>query len=107
WTRIPITVAWSTPGAALLVTTGAVEGGWPAAVGAFLVAGLLIVLTGLIPPLGALIARIPTSVAQAMLAGVLLQLCLAPITGAVANPTGVVPVILVWLVVVQRFSRGA
>ena len=107
WTRIPITVAWSTPGAALLVTTGAVEGGWPAAVGAFLVAGLLIVLTGLIPPLGALIARIPTSVAQAMLAGVLLQLCLAPITGAVANPAGVLPVIAVWLLGMRFFPRWA
>ena len=107
WTKMPITVAWSTPGAALLVTTGAVEGGWPAAVGAFLVAGVLIVLTGLVPPLGALIARIPTSVAQAMLAGVLLQLCLGPITGAVANPAGVVPVVLVWLVGVRFFPRWA
>ena len=34
--RMPITAAWSTPGAALLAATGAVEGGWPAAVGAFL-----------------------------------------------------------------------
>ena len=107
WTRIPITVAWSTPGAALLVSTGAVEGGWPAAVGAFLVAGLLIVLTGLIPPLGALIGRIPTSVAQAMLAGVLLQLCLGPITGAVANPAGVLPVIAVWLLGMRFFPRWA
>ena len=107
WSRLPITVAWSTPGAALLVTTGAVEGGWPAAVGAFLVTGLLIVVTGLVPPLGDLIARIPTSVAQAMLAGVLLQLCLGPITGAVANPAGVIPVVLVWLVGVRFFPRWA
>ena len=107
WSRLPITVAWSTPGAALLVTTGAVEGGWAAAVGAFLVVGLLIVVTGLVPPLGDLIARIPTSVAQAMLAGVLLQLCLGPITGAVANPAGVLPVVLVWLVGMRFFPRWA
>ncbi|HCS62217.1 MAG TPA: benzoate transporter, partial [Microbacterium sp.] len=31
--RMPITVAWSTPGAALLAATGLVEGGWPAATG--------------------------------------------------------------------------
>ena len=36
-TRQPISVAWSTPGAALLASTGAVRGGWPAAVGAFLI----------------------------------------------------------------------
>jgi len=102
WTRMPITAAWSTPGAALLVATGAVEGGWPAAVGAFLVTGALIVLTGLLPQLGALVSRIPTSIAQAMLAGILLQLCLGPITGLATNPLAVAPVVVVWLLA-QRF----
>ncbi|MFK4761924.1 benzoate/H(+) symporter BenE family transporter [Microbacterium sp. ZW T5_45] len=101
--RMPITAAWSTPGAALLAATGTVEGGWPAAVGAFLLAAALILLTALWPALGALIARIPPSIAQAMLAGVLLPLCLAPISGLVENPWGVVPVVLTWLV----FSRLA
>ena len=105
--RMPITVAWSTPGAALLVATGTVEGGWPAAVGAFLVTAALILLTALWPALGALIARIPPSIAQAMLAGVLLPLCLAPITGMVANPWGVVPVVLTWLVFARLAPRWA
>ena len=105
--RMPITVAWSTPGAALLAATGVVEGGWPAAVGAFLVVGALVVLTGLWPHLGRLIARIPPSIAQAMLAGVLLPLCLAPITGIVANPWGVVPVVLTWLVFARLAPRWA
>lgn len=105
WTRMPITVAWSTPGAALLASTGMVQGGWPAAVGAFFVAGVLIVLTGLIPALGALIARIPASVAQAMLAGVLLQLCLGPITGLAVNPLEVAPVVAVWLLAMRFAPR--
>ncbi|WP_336500278.1 benzoate/H(+) symporter BenE family transporter [Microbacterium paraoxydans] len=105
--RMPITAAWSTPGAALLVATGSVEGGWPAAVGAFLVTAALILLTALWPALGALIARIPPSIAQAMLAGVLLPLCLAPITGAVANPWGVLPVVLTWLVFARLAPRWA
>ncbi|WP_292786369.1 MULTISPECIES: benzoate/H(+) symporter BenE family transporter [unclassified Microbacterium] len=105
--RMPITAAWSTPGAALLVATGSVEGGWPAAVGAFLVTAALILLTALWPALGALIARIPPSIAQAMLAGVLLPLCLAPITGVVANPWGVVPVVLTWLVFARLAPRWA
>ncbi|WP_292761971.1 benzoate/H(+) symporter BenE family transporter [Microbacterium sp. UBA3486] len=105
--RMPITVAWSTPGAALLVATGTVEGGWPAAVGAFLVTAALILLTALWPALGALIARIPPSIAQAMLAGVLLPLCLAPITGIVANPWGVAPVVLTWLVFARLAPRWA
>ncbi len=107
WTRMPITVAWSTPGAALLASTGTVGGGWPAAVGAFLVTGALILLTGLVPQLGALIARIPASVAHAMLAGVLLQLCLGPITGLAANPLGVAPVVAVWLLALQFLPRWA
>ncbi|MCZ4301765.1 benzoate/H(+) symporter BenE family transporter [Microbacterium oxydans] len=105
--RMPITVAWSTPGAALLVATGTVEGGWSAAVGAFLVTAALILLTALWPALGAMIARIPPSIAQAMLAGVLLPLCLAPITGIVANPWGVVPVVLTWLVFARLAPRWA
>lgn len=105
--RMPITVAWSTPGAALLVATGAVEGGWSAAVGAFLITAALILLTALWPALGALIARIPPSIAQAMLAGVLLPLCLAPITGIVANPWGVVPVVLTWLLFARLAPRWA
>ena len=105
--RMPITAAWSTPGAALLVATGSVEGGWPAAVGAFLVTAALILLTALWPALGALIARIPPSIAQAMLAGVLLPLCLAPITGVVANPWGVVPGVLTWLGFARLAPRWA
>lgn len=105
--RMPITVAWSTPGAALLVATGAVEGGWSAAVGAFLITAALILLTALWPALGALIARIPPSIAQAMLAGVLLPLCLAPVTGIVANPWGVVPVVLTWLLFARLAPRWA
>jgi benzoate membrane transport protein len=105
--RMPMTVAWSTPGAALLAATGSVEGGWPAAVGAFLVTAALILLTALWPALGSLIARIPPSIAQAMLAGVLLPLCLAPITGIVANPWGVIPVVLTWLIVSRLAPRWA
>src|SRR5215210_7101733 len=42
WLRMPISIAWSTPGMALLATTGAVTGGFPAAVAAFIVVGALI-----------------------------------------------------------------
>ncbi|WP_029897898.1 benzoate/H(+) symporter BenE family transporter [Nocardia brasiliensis] len=102
--RMPITLAWSTPGAALLASTGAVAGGWPAAVGAFAITGVLIVITGLWQRLGKLVAAIPVEIAQAMLAGVLLPLCLAPVKAVQTSPAVVVPVILVWLVL-QRFAK--
>ncbi|MCD2499562.1 benzoate/H(+) symporter BenE family transporter [Microbacterium nymphoidis] len=106
-TRMPVTSAWSTPGAALLAGASAVDGGWPAAVGAFIVTGLLIVVTGVWPFLGALVTRIPAPLAQAMLAGVLLPLCVAPVTGAVTNPWGVLPVIAVWLLGLRFLPRWA
>ena len=102
--RIPLTLAWSTPGAALLASTGVVRGGWPAAIGAFLVVGGLIVVTGLWPRLGQAIAAIPAPIAQAMLAGVVLELCLTPVRGFAAHPQDVGPILLAWLVLL-RFAR--
>ncbi|MCX4097323.1 benzoate/H(+) symporter BenE family transporter [Nocardia sp. alder85J] len=101
--RIPITLAWSTPGAALLASTGAVAGGWAAAIGAFVVTGVLIVLTGFWSRLGRVIAAIPVEIAQAMLAGVLVPLCLAPVRAVTVSPAVVVPVLVVWLLL-QRFA---
>ncbi|WP_280346373.1 benzoate/H(+) symporter BenE family transporter [Nocardia neocaledoniensis] len=101
--RIPITLAWSTPGAALLASTGLVAGGWAGAVAAFAVTGVLIVITGLWQRLGSLVAAIPVPIAQAMLAGVLVPLCLAPVRALQTSPAVVVPVIVVWLVL-QRYA---
>lgn len=105
--KIPVTLAWSTPGAALLVSAGMVDGGWPAAVGAFVVVGVLIVLTGLLPSLGRLMTKIPTPLAQAMLAGVLLPLCLAPFKSLGEVPLLVGPVALCWLVMMKFAARWA
>ncbi|WP_067846594.1 benzoate/H(+) symporter BenE family transporter [Nocardia lijiangensis] len=102
--RMPITLAWSTPGAALLAGTGTIAGGWQAALGAFALTGVLIVITGLWQRLGNLVAAIPVEIAQAMLAGVLVPLCLAPVEAVAVSPAVVVPVILVWLVL-QRFAK--
>ncbi|GAB3284451.1 benzoate/H(+) symporter BenE family transporter [Microbacterium lacusdiani] len=106
-TRMPVVLAWSTPGAALLATAAVPEGGWPAAVGAFLVAGVLIVLTALWPGLSRLVAAIPAPIAQAMLAGVLVGLCLTPVRGVVEDPLAVAPVILVWLVLMRLAATWA
>jgi benzoate membrane transport protein len=105
--RIPLTLAWSTPGAALLASTGVVHGGWPAAVGAFLAVGALIIVTGLWPWLGGLVAAIPAPIAQAMLAGVVLQLCLAPVRGFAAHPWEVGPILLTWLVLLRVARKWA
>ncbi|MFE4198137.1 benzoate/H(+) symporter BenE family transporter [Paenarthrobacter sp. NPDC056912] len=103
--KMPVTLAWSTPGAALLASAGMVDGGWPAAVGAFLIVGVLILLTGLLPVLGRLMAKIPTALAQAMLAGVLLPLCLAPFKSLGSAPLFVAPVVVCWVVLMKFAPR--
>lgn len=105
--KMPIILVWSTPGAALLAGMSTVDGGWSAAVGAFMLAGVAYVLTGLWPALGRLVARIPSPIAQAMLAGVVLELCLAPVDGLVDNPGAIVPIALVWLAGVRLAPRWA
>ena len=84
--RMPILLAWSTPGAALLAQSAPLPGGFPEAVGAFLASGVLIVAAGLWKPLGRAVAAIPAPLANAMLAGVLLGLCLAPVRAISARP---------------------
>jgi benzoate membrane transport protein len=102
--RMPISIAWSTPGAALLVATGHVHGGWPAAVGAFLACAALIVVAGLSPWLARAIAAIPRPIAGAMLAGVILSLCTAPVRAVIDVPSLAVPVVLTWALL-TRFAR--
>jgi len=103
-THMPISVAWSTPGAALLVSTGMIEGGFAGAVGAFLISGLFLVIAGLWKPLGQAIASIPASLANAMLAGILLHLCLAPVHAVAEKPLVGLAVVVTW-VLVAHFKR--
>jgi hypothetical protein len=91
--------------AALLIAAGPQQGGFAAAVGAFLLCGALIVLSGLVWPLGRLIAAIPPPIAGATLAGVLLlPLCLAPVKAVAEVPLLAVPLVLVWALV-GRLAR--
>ncbi len=104
-TKLPISIAWTTPGAALLATSGgAVPGGFPAAVGAFMLCGLLIFIAGLWKPLGRWVAAIPAPLANAMLAGVLLPLCLAPVKAVAADPWLGLPIVLSWALM-ARWKR--
>jgi benzoate membrane transport protein len=106
-TRLPVIFAWSTPGAALLAGATVPGGGYADAVGAFVVAGALYALTGLFRPLGELVARIPMPLANAMLAGVLLVLCVEPFLALADEPAAIAPVLLTWLVLVRVARRWA
>ncbi len=70
--RAPVVTAWSTPGAAMLITSAA---GVPMAeaIGAFVVSAVLLALSGFTGWFERAMNRIPISIAAGMLAGVLLR----------------------------------
>lgn len=95
--RMPIVTAWSTPGAALIAATSGISVN--AAVGGFVFAAALILLTAAFRPLGMLIERIPKSIASAMLAGVLLSFVLAIFDHLDTEPYLVIPLLLLFAVI--------
>jgi benzoate membrane transport protein len=106
-TRIPLPAAWSTPGAALLLAAGAPSGGFGAAVGAFLVCGVLLAASGLWGALVRLVTAIPTPLAAAMTASILLPVCFGPARAVADVPGQAIPVVLTWGVLVLVARRLA
>ncbi len=93
--KMPIITAWSTPGAALIV--GSATGiSYQSALGAFVVAGILMVVTGLVKPFERAIEKMPSAIAAAMLAGVLVTYVLKVPAASLAAPWLVVPLIIVF-----------
>jgi benzoate membrane transport protein len=99
--RVPVLTAWSTPGAALLVT-GVSGVTMPQAVGAFMVASALIVLVGATGWFESAMRRIPHTLGAAMLAGVLFRF---GVEGFAAMQTQLLLVLLMFGVylVMRRF----
>jgi benzoate membrane transport protein len=95
--KMPLSVVWSTPGAALLAGSTVTGIGFTNAMGGVLLSGALLALTGLWPKLGQLVSLIPKSIASAMLAGVIFSFCVAPFAASAAYPALVLPVIAIWL----------
>ncbi|TPW70143.1 benzoate/H(+) symporter BenE family transporter [Schumannella sp. 10F1B-5-1] len=105
--RLPLSFAWSTPGAAVLVAAGATTGDYSAAVGAFLVASALMVITGFWPWLARMATSIPKPIASAMLAGILFPICISPVQATVEHPLLALPPIVIWLLLSRLAPRWA
>ncbi len=101
-TRMPVITAWSTPGAALLVTSLA-NYSYGDAVGAFLLAALAMTAVGVSGLFGKLIARVPPGIVAAMLAGILFSFGTAAFHSLGVAPM-VVAAVLVGYLMVKRFS---
>ncbi|MCR9134871.1 MAG: benzoate/H(+) symporter BenE family transporter [Alphaproteobacteria bacterium] len=95
--RMPIVTAWSTPGAVLIVATSGIS--INAAVGAYMFAAVLILLTAAFRPISALIERIPKSIASAMLAGVVLSFVLAIFDHVGTEPYLVIPLLILFAII--------
>ncbi|MBF5045182.1 benzoate/H(+) symporter BenE family transporter [Aggregicoccus sp. 17bor-14] len=104
--RRPVVTAWSTPGAALLVTS--VPGLSPGALSAaFLASGLLVLLAGVTRGFERAISRIPLPLASGMLAGVLLRFGLEAFASIRTSPLLVLGMFAAWLVGRRLWPRYA
>ncbi|MBJ7597347.1 MAG: benzoate transporter [Candidatus Nephthysia bennettiae] len=102
WTRMPVITAWSTPGAALLVTSLPFYN-YGDAIGAFVLAAIATTAVGFSGMFGKLIARVPTGIVSAMLAGILFSFGTEMFQSLGVAPL-VVSAVLVGYLVVKRFS---
>lgn len=99
--RMPILIGWSTPGAALLA--GSLTGvTMPEAIGAFIVASLLTLLSGVTGVFERVMAHIPRALTSAMLAGILLHFGLN-IFVAMQDQTLLITVLLITYLLGKRF----
>jgi len=85
FTRQPVVVAWSVPGAALLLTALG-NYSYSDAIGAYIVAGVLSLALGVTGLFGKMLAAVPKPILAAVLAGVLLPFVLNVAGSVVAAP---------------------
>ncbi len=105
-TRMPVITAWSTPGAALLVTSlGAYS--YAEAIGAFVVTGVVITLVGLTGVFGRLMRLVPAAVVSAMLAGILFSFGTGVFTSLKTAPWIAGAVLLAYLLGKRWLARYA
>ncbi len=98
--------AWSTPGAALL-TSALADYPYAEAIGAFVVAGVLMAVVGATGLFGRILDRIPPAIVAAMLAGILFPFALAAFAALSAAPEIVAPVLVAFVLAKRILARYA
>ncbi|MFM0328350.1 benzoate/H(+) symporter BenE family transporter [Paraburkholderia strydomiana] len=104
--RAPIVIAWSTPGAALLVSS-LPHVPYGQAIGAFIVCALLLTIVGLTGWFDALMKKIPAGIAAALLAGILFEIGIEIFRAAQFQTALVMTMFLIYLVVKRLAPRYA
>lgn len=100
--KVPVITAWSTPGAALLLT-GLTQYGYAEAIGAFLFSAILLTLFGVTGLFSRIMERLPKGVVAAMLAGILLRFGTNLFGSLERLPILVFPILFAYLTT-KRFS---
>src|SRR5690554_2659556 len=94
--RTPVLTAWSTPGAALLVT--GLDGlGMSQAIGVFLASSALITIAGVSGGFQRLMSVVPRPLAAAMLAGILVRFGMDAFTSMQSQPLMISIMLATWL----------
>src|SRR5450830_1006722 len=104
--RIPVITAWSTPGAALLVSMLPTVS-FAEAIGAYVVASVIILAVGLSGAFDKLMSRLPKAIAAAMLAGILFRFGAELFTSIRLQPTLVLSMIAAYLIFKRLSPRYA
>ncbi|MFZ6646811.1 benzoate/H(+) symporter BenE family transporter [Undibacterium sp. TJN25] len=104
--RIPVATAWSTSGAALLITSTAGVS-MPEAIGAFLISAALIAVSGFTGWFEKVMNRIPMAIASGMLAGILLRFGLDAFTALKTQFSMVLAMLLAYLLMRRLLPRYA
>lgn len=104
--KVPVITAWSTPGAALLVSMLPTVS-LPQAIGAYVVASLIIAVVGLSGAFDKLMSRLPKAIAAAMLAGILFRFGAGLFTSVTLQPALVLAMIAAYLLGKRFLPRYA
>lgn len=97
WTKQPVMVAWSIPGAALLITSLG-DYRFSDVIGAYVVCGVVSVLLGATGLVGRLLQAVPRPITAAVLAGVLFPFALKVAAAVVGQPVVAGGLVLGYLV---------
>lgn len=104
--RAPIVIAWSTPGAALLMTS-LPHVPYSEAIGAFMLCAVLLALCGLTGSFERLMRKVPAALAAALLAGILFRIGVEICSATEQQPFLVITMFLTYLLAKRQSPRYA
>ena len=103
-TKMPVVIAWSTPGAALIISIG-YDFSLNDAIGAFVICAVMIVIVGFSGLFKTLMSYVPSSLAAAVLAGILIKFGLDVFVVMEQHTTMVLLLIGTYLVFLAKFPK--